>query len=67
MNAILQLMKTQPSKNKSIKECLLGLCQSISANITDEELRVLLSACISDDSSVRAAVLEGIDVSFYNY
>ncbi|KAK7204005.1 armadillo-type protein [Myxozyma melibiosi] len=61
---LIKLMKAQPSKNKSIKECLLGLCQSMSANINDDELNVFLAASISEDSFVRAAVLEGIDSEF---
>ncbi|KAK9239459.1 armadillo-type protein [Lipomyces kononenkoae] len=61
---IISLMTAYPSRNKGAKECLLGICQSIAMNITDEELNVMLAATISSDSFVRGAVLEAIDTEF---
>ncbi|KAK9447374.1 armadillo-type protein [Limtongia smithiae] len=62
--SVIALMRTYPTQNKAAKDCLLGLCQSIAENVTKDELNVLLGASISDDSFVRAAVLEGIDAEF---
>ncbi|KAK9331968.1 armadillo-type protein [Lipomyces starkeyi] len=64
LNGVISLMTAYPARNKGAKECLLGICQSMAMNITDEELNVLLAATISGDSFVRAAVLEGIDAEF---
>ncbi|KAK9366703.1 armadillo-type protein [Lipomyces kononenkoae] len=61
---IVSLMTAYPSRNKGAKECLLGICQSIAMNITEEELNVMLAATISADSFVRAAALEAIDTEF---
>ncbi|KAK9476212.1 armadillo-type protein [Lipomyces japonicus] len=64
LKGVITLMELYPSRNKGAKESLLGLCQSISTNVTEEELSVLLQGSISDDSFVRATVLEGIDTEF---
>ncbi|KAK9468030.1 armadillo-type protein [Lipomyces arxii] len=64
LQCVITFMKSYPVRNKQGKECLLGICQSISGNIADDELNLLLAATISDDSFVRAAVLEGIDAEF---
>ncbi|KAK9461253.1 armadillo-type protein [Lipomyces oligophaga] len=61
LEVVIGFMKNYPAKNKTSKDCLLGLCHSIAANYSDDELKILLDATISSDSFVRASVLEGID------
>lgn len=43
-----------------IRDCLLELCRSISANITAEERDILLSALVVPESAVRSAILHAI-------
>lgn len=61
ISALIALMQQSPAKSKPAKDCLNRIVQSISYNLSEEELDMLLKATISSDSVVRTAVLELID------
>ena len=53
-------MQTFPQHYKVIKDCLLDLCRSVAANITENETAILLKGAIVPQASVRTSVLEAI-------
>ena len=53
-------MQAFPQHYKTTKDCLLDLCRSIAANITETETSILLKGAIVPQSSVRTSVLEAI-------
>lgn len=61
IKALVTLMQQNPTKGKSARDCLTRLIQSISVNLSDEELDILVQATVSDESIVRTTVLELID------
>lgn len=61
ISALIALMQQNPTKSKSAKDCLNRIVQSISLNLTDAELDLLIKASISSDALVRTAILELID------
>ncbi|KAH3663930.1 hypothetical protein WICMUC_005869 [Wickerhamomyces mucosus] len=63
INVLLSLLSL-PSKAKLAKECLLTLCQYISIDFSDDDLRVLFNGLLSSDVFVRNTVLEALDQEF---
>ncbi|KAG7664813.1 GCN1 [[Candida] subhashii] len=63
LEVLISLMKL-PSKAKLSKECFLSLCQSISVNISESDLQLLLTNIITPEVFVRSTILEGIDSEF---
>ncbi|KAF7497762.1 hypothetical protein DV113_004188 [Geotrichum candidum] len=61
INALIVLMQQNPTKSKSARDCLNRIVQSISFNLNDEELDILIKATISKDPLVRTTLLELID------
>lgn len=61
LTILLGLLDSHPSKTKSIKDALNRILQSISENLTNEELDLLVNATITPDASIRRIVLELID------
>lgn len=53
-----------PSKAKIAKECFVSLCQNISLNISDADLRIILKSLIEPNTFVRATILEALDQEF---
>lgn len=53
-------MQAFPQHYKMIKDCLLDLCRSVAANITETETSILLRGAIVPQTSVRTSVLEAI-------
>ncbi|KAF5102408.1 hypothetical protein D0Z03_000420 [Geotrichum reessii] len=61
INALVILMQQNPTKSKSARDCLNSIVQSISFNLNDEELDILIKATVSKDTLVRTTLLELID------
>lgn len=61
LTSLLNLMQRNPAKAKQAKECILSVVQSISLNISSDELKVLLGGVVSGDVFTRTVVLEAID------
>lgn len=63
VNVLLSLLAL-PSKSKLAKECLLTLCQYISVNFAESDLKVLFAGLLSPESFVRSTILEALDQEF---
>lgn len=63
INVLLSLLSL-PSKAKLAKECLLALCQYISIDFSDADLKVLFAGLMSSDVFVRNTILEALDQEF---
>lgn len=63
VNVLLSLLAL-PSKAKLAKECLLNLCQYISVEFSDADLKLLLAGILSPEPFVRNTVLEALDQEF---
>lgn len=63
VNVLLSLLSL-PSKAKLAKESLLTLCQYISTDFSEADLKLLLAGVISPETFVRNTVLEALDQEF---
>lgn len=63
VNVLLSLLSL-PSKAKLAKESLLTLCQYISTDFSEADLKLLLAGVISPEAFVRNTVLEALDQEF---
>lgn len=53
-----------PSQSHQAKDCFIPFSRSISVDISDEDLRILLKACINKSSFVRGAILNALDQEY---
>jgi hypothetical protein len=58
--ALIRAMQDYSQHYRLIKDCLQDLCRAVGPSITSTEVAVLLKGAIVPQSSVRAAVLQGI-------
>lgn len=63
VNVLLSLLAL-PSKAKLAKECLLTLCQYMSIDFSDADLKLLFNGLLSPDTFVRNTILEALDQEF---
>ncbi|RDW29666.1 armadillo-type protein [Yarrowia lipolytica] len=61
MSALIQLMKSTPTKAKLARECLYSVVEHVALTITKPEEHVLLSNLFTGDTGVRHAILEAVD------
>ncbi|KAG5356255.1 eIF-2-alpha kinase activator GCN1 [Yarrowia sp. B02] len=61
MSALIQLMKSTPTKAKLARECLYSVVEHVALTITKSEEHVLLNNLFSGDTAVRHAILEAVD------
>ncbi|EPY51785.1 translation elongation regulator Gcn1 [Schizosaccharomyces cryophilus OY26] len=62
LKALLHLLETVPAHYQDIKNSLLSLVQGIRTSYTDNELNILLQHACHNESSVRSAVLQSLQV-----
>ncbi|ONH69770.1 Translational activator GCN1 [Cyberlindnera fabianii] len=63
INVLLSLLAL-PAKAKLAKECLLTLCQYISIDFSNDDLKLLFAGLLSQDVFVRNTILEALDQEF---
>lgn len=61
MSALIQLMKSTPTKAKLARECLYSVVEHVALTISKSEEKVLLSNLFTGDTAVRHAILEAVD------
>ncbi|WBW74626.1 translation initiation regulator, HEAT repeat protein Gcn1 [Schizosaccharomyces osmophilus] len=62
LRALLHLLETVPAHYQDVKNSLLSLVQGINTSYTDSELNTLLEHTCHNESSVRSAVLQSLQV-----
>ena len=58
---LITAMQKFPQHYRALKDCLLGVCQALAPEATDNEIGVFLRGTILPQSSVRQAALQAID------
>lgn len=61
MSALIQLMKSTPTKAKLARECLYSVVEHVALTISKREEKVLLTNLFAADTAVRHAILEAVD------
>ncbi|EPX70624.1 translation elongation regulator Gcn1 [Schizosaccharomyces octosporus yFS286] len=62
LKVLLHLLETVPAHYQDVKNSLLSLVQGIGASYTDNELKLLLEHTCHNETSVRSAVLQSLQV-----
>ena len=60
LSLLIETMQRFSQHYKIIKDCLLGLCRSLSQNISTSEISILLKGSIVPQTAVRTSVLQAI-------
>ena len=51
-------MQTYPQHYKEVKDCLFDVCRSLSTNVVDPEISILLQGALASQASVRTTLLQ---------
>ncbi|KAI9014595.1 armadillo-type protein [Phycomyces nitens] len=62
IDGLLSSIKDYPQCSKSAKLALISLCEAMSDNVTLEEINTLLQGLLSNESLVRHAALQGLEL-----
>ncbi|KAL8690219.1 MAG: hypothetical protein Q9218_004282 [Villophora microphyllina] len=57
---LVQSMQDYPQHYKEIKDCFLDVCRSLSANVSDSEISILVKSALVPQASVRTSVLQAM-------
>ncbi|KAL8970028.1 MAG: hypothetical protein Q9183_001711, partial [Haloplaca sp. 2 TL-2023] len=57
---LIHSMQTYPQHYKEVKDCLFDVCRSLSTNVVDSEISILLQGALVSQASVRTTLLQGI-------
>ncbi|KAI4196960.1 MAG: hypothetical protein LQ350_006213 [Teloschistes chrysophthalmus] len=60
LSLLVQSMQDYPQHYKDLKDCLLNVCRSLSANIADVEILILVKCALVSQASIRTSVLQAI-------
>ena len=63
LNDLISLMKL-PSKSKLAKECFLSVCQNISVNFDETDLKNLFDNLVVPETIIKTTILESLDAEF---
>ncbi|QOU21409.1 hypothetical protein BRETT_001132 [Brettanomyces bruxellensis] len=63
LNILIRLLAI-PSHSHQAKDCFIPFSRSIAVDISDDDLNIILKACIHESSFVRGTVLNGLDQEY---